>query len=153
MASNSQKYEWDYKNNVKHHEKFEFPQLKGKTGLFIIEFVGNGKTARAVIKKGRLSLVHRETTSGHLCYLLDHNNNICKGDLKTGIIFQKKFYEADKVSGSIYIPYADKKVTKDCILVQGEFAQLTRFTQKKEEYYLWASFFMNDQAAMLGKTA
>ena len=80
MASNQKEYEWDYKNNLKHKENFDFPQLKGKTGLFIIEFVGNGKTARAVIKKGRLSLVQRETPAGHLCYILDHNNKICMGD-------------------------------------------------------------------------
>ena len=42
--------------------------------MFIVEFIGNGVSARAVIKKGSLSLVHRSTIAGHLLYILDEKN-------------------------------------------------------------------------------
>jgi hypothetical protein len=44
--------------------EFVFDELKNKIGLFIIEFQGNGKLSRAVIKKGMLSLIHKSTTAG-----------------------------------------------------------------------------------------
>ena len=55
----------DALENQKKVLPFDFPELSNKVGLFIIEFVGNGKSARAVIKNGSLSLIHRSTVSGH----------------------------------------------------------------------------------------
>lgn len=95
--------------NFMTRRNFSFPELNGRVGLFIVEFVGNGRSARAVIKKGSLSLIFRSTVAGHMLYILDDDKKICKGgdaqDDKTGVFFEKKFYEADKQSGSIFIPY------------------------------------------------
>lgn len=52
------------RNKVETYE-FRLDELKDKIGLFIIEFQGNGKMSRAVIKKGFLSLIHRSTAAGH----------------------------------------------------------------------------------------
>ena len=83
---------------------FTFPQLNDKIGLFIVEFIGNGKNARAVIKKGMLSLVHKSTIAGHLVYMIDHKKEICKGG-RTGVWFDSKYYEAEKETGRMFIPY------------------------------------------------
>jgi hypothetical protein len=69
-----------YPANCKLKESFVFEELTGKTGLFIIEFVGNGCSARAVVKKGSLSLFHRSTVAGHMCYILDDDRDVCKGN-------------------------------------------------------------------------
>jgi hypothetical protein len=87
-----------------HEETFKFPDLVDKIGLFIVEFVGNGKCARAVIKKGSLCLISKATIAGHLVYLLDHNKHICKGE-RTGVWFDGKFFKADDKNGAIFIPY------------------------------------------------
>ena len=58
-------FEFNQQPNCTHYEKFQFPELTGRVGLFIIEFVGNGKSSRAVIKKGSLSLIHKSTIAGH----------------------------------------------------------------------------------------
>lgn len=70
----TEKLQFNYNNqpNIKFKQTFNFPQLSNRVGTFIIEFIGNGMTARTVIKKGNLSLVHRSTHAGHLMYLLDH---------------------------------------------------------------------------------
>ena len=73
------------------HKKFEFPELQGKVGLFIIEFQGNGKQGRAVIKKGQLSLIHRSTSAGHIAYVIDAKKQICKTE-RTGVWLDNKFY-------------------------------------------------------------
>ena len=71
QASEQFEYSYDFSSNCQHRETFRFPQLVNKIGLFIVEFMGNGVSARAVVKKGRLSLVHRSTVAGHLCYIID----------------------------------------------------------------------------------
>ena len=71
---------------MKFVETFRFPQLNGKIGLFIIELIGNGMSARAVIKKGSLSLIHKPGVAGHIAYILDENKQVGKG-AKTGLQF------------------------------------------------------------------
>lgn len=80
LASEQQNFEYDHSSNYRHTQEFKFPSLVNKIGLFIVEFVGNGVNARAVIKKGRLSMVHRSTPAGHLCYIIDQNKDICMGE-------------------------------------------------------------------------
>ena len=80
--------------------------------------------------------------AGHLLYILDDDKKICKGgdldafrlspsynakdediqDNKTGVFFEKKFYEADKVKGTIFIPYGKNQVTEKIIMKHGSFA-------------------------------
>lgn len=64
-AADTFKYEYDMPGNMLHRERFTFEKLKDRVGLFIVELMGNGVSARAVIKKGSLSLVHRSTIAGH----------------------------------------------------------------------------------------
>lgn len=112
--------------NYMSRKTFEFPELNGRVGLFIVEFVANGRSARAVVKKGSLSLIFRSTVAGHLLYILDDKKEICKGgdahDDKTGVFFEKKFYEADKEKGTIFIPYGKSEVADKIIMKHGTFA-------------------------------
>lgn len=74
----------DRPSTKKFIETFSFPELSNRVGLFIVEFIGNGVSARVVIKKGSLSLVHKPTIGGYACYILDENKKICSGP-STGI--------------------------------------------------------------------
>lgn len=143
--------------NFMTRRSFDFPELNGKVGLFIVEFVGNGRSARAVIKKGSLSLIHRSTTAGHLLYILDHNIAICKGgdatDDKTGVFFQSKFYSADKEHGTIFIPYGKSQTSDSIIMKHGTFAQMGEFTRKTEEYQFDCTFFLNGEQILVGNSA
>lgn len=58
------------KNKIITHE-FTFDELAGKVGVFIIEFQGNGKMSRVIIKKGSLTLIHKLVKGGHLAYMVD----------------------------------------------------------------------------------
>jgi len=50
--------------------------------------------SRTIIKKGLLTLVHRETAAGHICYIIDEDKNICKSQT-TGVWIEKKFYKCN----------------------------------------------------------
>ena len=93
------------KKNKILEEVFEFEELKGKVGLLIIEFEGNGLISRAIVKKGSLSLIHRSTASGHMAFIIDSDRKICKSK-STGVWIDKNFYQCDQDrNGAIFIPY------------------------------------------------
>ena len=117
----TKEYPFDYPSNYKKKEVFEFPELNNKVGLFIIELVGNGRSARAVVKKGSLSLIHRSTPAGHMLYILDDEKKICRSD-RTGLWLNKKWYAADEKEGSIFIPYTQHENDTKVIMQHGDFA-------------------------------
>jgi len=120
-SSYDQKKEYKWPSNYRFEEQFDFPELTGRVGLFIVEFIGNGVSARAVIKKGSLSLIHRSTIAGHMAYIIDDDRKICKGK-RTGIWFNKKFYESDEKTGHMFIPYAKSQQTSKVIMIHEDFA-------------------------------
>lgn len=56
-ASHHKIFKYDHSKNIIFKESFELEELKGKKGLFIVEFIGNGISARAIIQLGSLSLI------------------------------------------------------------------------------------------------
>ena len=56
---------------------FEFPQLK-KPGVYVIDFIGGGKSSRALIRKGRLRPVVAVGTAGQVVTVFDDANNPVK---------------------------------------------------------------------------
>ena len=103
-------------------------------GLFIIEMLGNGTSARAVIKKGSLSLIHKSTVAGHHATILDDSRLVCKGP-DTGVWLENKFYKSAD-DGSVFIPYRTSAVDTKIIMQHNGFAQLGEFTQLAEQYTL-----------------
>lgn len=95
-------------------EEFTFDDLIGKVGTFIIEFQGNGKLSRAIIKKGSLTLIHTTTNGGHIAYIIDENRKICKSDDgKTGLLVDSKFYPTNvEKNGAIFIPFTKANESK-----------------------------------------
>ena len=51
------KVEFKQSHWLKIEHTFEFPQLDNWIGVFVIDFVANGYSSRAVIKKGSLTLI------------------------------------------------------------------------------------------------
>lgn len=133
---------------------FDFDELTGKSGLFIIELMGNGLMSRAVIKKGHMTFVHRPTIAGHTGYLLDHKQNILMGD-KTGIWLDKKFYPAKESNkGIIFIPFnKDYAKTETVIMIHEGFSQLSEFHRASESYEFDLNYHMNSESILMGQEA
>ena len=50
--------------------RFEFPKLD-KPGVYVIDFIGNGKSSRALVRKGRLQHLVRTTPAGQAFTVVD----------------------------------------------------------------------------------
>ncbi len=122
IASIEKSFNYQTPSNKKFVSEYTFSELNGKVGLFIVEFIGNGMSARAVIKKGQLSLIHKSTIAGHLAYILDENKKICIGP-KTGVLFDGTYYPSDpEKDGKIFIPYGKTQLLQKAILMNNGFA-------------------------------
>jgi tetratricopeptide (TPR) repeat protein len=50
---------------------FAFPELGKKRGVWVIDFMGNGKSSRALIRKGKLKVISRISAAGTAITVLD----------------------------------------------------------------------------------
>ncbi|MEZ6194619.1 MAG: hypothetical protein R3F20_02660 [Planctomycetota bacterium] len=111
--------------------RFEFPGLD-RAGVFVVEFIGNGISSRAVVCKGRLR--HRVTTgpAGHVFRVYDEAGR----HLKDGSVrLRGREFFADE-NGDIAVPYSTSPGEKSIVLRQGRRATLARFRHLGEDYAL-----------------
>ena len=122
-------------------ETFSFPQLKGR-GVWVVEFIGNGFSSRALVQKGRLHVETRSTSAGHGFLVLDEDQKPVK--TATAWIGGREF-ETDK-NGIVIVPYSTSPKTEKLILRDGDFASLVSFPHKAESYALQCGMHVDHEA-------
>ena len=130
---------------------FEINEIHNKAGLFVIDFISNGFSSRAVVKKGSLSLVTKIAREGHIWYIWDENKQICKTD-STAIWFSNKYFKADE-AGKIVIPFADNYAAPQAVLLNSGIADLASFNQQYENYSFEWFFNLHHESLLMGKNA
>lgn len=110
---------------------FDFPQINHR-GVFVVEFIGNGKSSRAVIQKGDLRYLTRLSAAGHEFMILDENNRL-QPDASLWLAGQEFLPDED---GVITVPFAENPGEKAIILKSDAFCSLARFNHKSENYHL-----------------
>eukprot|EP01022_Parablepharisma_sp_SALTPOND_P022439 TRINITY_DN455_c0_g4_i1.p1 TRINITY_DN455_c0_g4~~TRINITY_DN455_c0_g4_i1.p1 ORF type:complete len:1362 (-),score=197.70 TRINITY_DN455_c0_g4_i1:4439-8524(-) len=150
VASLEKTLEFKQPPQIEFRQEISFPELKGRKGVFVVDFIGNGKSSRAVIKVGSLSFVQVPTMAGQMCYLLNETRKTCNGP-KTGIWVDEQLFMADPTKGGrIIIPYSPKQKTVKAILIHEEMAQLTEFQRYEENYALKCGFFLLPEGIISG---
>ncbi|KRW99096.1 hypothetical protein PPERSA_07349 [Pseudocohnilembus persalinus] len=140
---------------IKRH-KFEFQKLsQAERGIFVIEFLGNGISSRAVIRKGGLSILQKNNLSGHVLTLINENKDICipnKEDPQTGIWLNGRFLKANG-QGQVTIPFSQSQQNHQIILVHNNFAELNNITTLPEQYQFQASYLYHPETFLRANKA
>ena len=132
-------------------KKVSLTEIPKKRGLFVVEFIGNGHVSRAVIQRGNLKCIHKNTVNGKVAYILDEENNILKGD-KVGMWIDNVWYPSIKDTGAILIPYSINGNT--FILKYEDFCCLEKDIYiPDEEYKLEGYFIINEESFIMGNVA
>ena len=121
-----------------------------KQGIFIIDFIGNGLSSRAVIRKGKVNFIEQQTVAGQLFTLVDEDANVCKGG-RTGIWIENHFYRADD-NGKILVPFSTER-SVDAILVHNEFAELKSVRLRAESFEFKCAYIYNFESFLMGSKA
>ncbi len=129
-------------------KRFEFPQID-KPGVFVVEFIGNGKSSRALIKKGKLDFIEKPGPAGHEFVILDEDGKLRK---KALIWMAGREFEPDE-NGIITIPFTSLSKKETVIIKDGDFSSIGYFDHLKEEYRLDAGFHIDGESFIKGKKA
>lgn len=138
----------------------ELTDLKGKRGVFLIEFFGNGMNTRGLIRKGELRYVSKqefkdENDDGGLGYqflLFDETNR----PVKNGEIFMDgvRYTSTEGGDGSIFVPFAATDNSACPIILEDldnpGSATIHFFDYKTENYRLECGMFI-DRESLLEK--
>ncbi len=128
--------------------RFELPELK-KPGVYVVDFIGNGRSSRALIRKGKLKFLAKTGTAGQVFTVLDEKNQ--KVD-DARILLSGHEYVADK-SGEITVPFTHQPSRQPMVLVRSEFACLDYFQHEGEAFALSAGIFVDRESLLSRKKA
>ena len=145
------KYTYNEKPQLLLEKKISLGKIPKKRGLFVVEFIGNGHVSRAVIQRGNLKCIHKNTVNGKVLYILDEENKILKGE-KTGLWINNIWYPSIKDTGAILIPYSVKG--NIFILKHDDFCTLEKgINIPEEQYELVGQFIINEESFIMGNVA
>lgn len=148
VANDEKTYTYEEPALRRVRRSFELPTLT-EAGVYVVEFIGNGMSSRAVIRKGRLEFVVRAGSAGHVFRVVDENG--APRD-KASIWFGQKLYEADE-AGEIVLPYSTQPGRKKIIVRDGKLASAGSFDHLAESYRLLSGVHVDREQLLPGKTA
>lgn len=152
VANSEQTHAFDGGPFTRTRQKFAFPDLKGKRGAWIIEFIGGGRSSRALIRTGQWHVLQQTGPAGDLVLVLDETNQPVKDAVAW---FEGRKLTVDEKLGRIAIPFTNQPGTKNLIIgdAAGTFATLTQFNHHAEEYRLDAQFHIEREQLLARREA
>ncbi len=148
VANDEQVYTYDEGPLRRHRQEFTFPEITGR-GVWVIEFVGNGTSSRAVVAKGSLQYLRRTSPVGQVFTLFDETG----APVPDGSIwFNEHRYPANSI-GEIILPFSTNGGTAEILLCQDDFATRTTFYHAPEVYRLDSTFHVDSESLRAGETA
>src|SRR5262249_11215195 len=125
--------------------RFEFPQLS-RPGVYVIDFIGAGKSSRALVRTGRLRPLVATSTAGQAVTVVDEANQVVK-DAALWLGGQEYRADAD-AGGTILVPFSTSPGRRPIVLSRGDFACLDYLEHQGEEYALTAGIHVDREALL-----
>ena len=127
---------------------FKFPTIN-KPGVYVVDFIGNGKSSRVVVRKGQLRHLVRTGTAGQVFTILDESNELVP---KATLWMAGTEYKSSK-NGRIIVPFSAQPKTQPIILSHDGLSSLQNFSHQSENYALNAGIFVDRQSLLKRKKA
>jgi autotransporter-associated beta strand protein len=139
VANSEQTHAFEGGPFARTRQTFKFPELKGKRGAWIIEFIGGGRSSRALIRTGQFHVLQQTGPSGDLILVLDEKHQPVNDAVAW---FEGRKLVRNEKIGRIVVPFTNQPGTKNLVIgdAGGSFATLTSFTHHAEDYRLDAQF-------------
>ena len=148
VANFEQTYNYDDAPLRRVKRSFDLPMLKNP-GTYVVEFVGNGISSRAVIHKGGLRIVERTSAAGQLVRVYDEAGQHVNS---ASAWFGGREYAADE-SGEILVPFTSAPGSKKLVVRHGNRSSLVPLWHQAESYQLHNSVHVAREALIAGNTA
>jgi len=152
VANSEQTHEGDASPFKRVARSFKFPELKGRRGAWIIEFIGGGKSSRALVRKGRYTLVQRTGPAGEWLTVLDENRRPATNAVAW---LDGRRMTPDPKEGRILVPFTASPGRRTIVLADpdGSFASAAQFDHPAEAYALDAQFHIEREQLLARREA
>ena len=127
---------------------FDFPTLT-EPGLYVIDFIGNGKNSRVLVQKGKLQHVVRNSPAGLAVTVFDEQNR--KLD-KASLWMGGRTYTAG-ADGEILLPYSTQPGQQPIVLMNGPIVTLDHIDHQAESYQLAAGIYVDRESLLSNRVA
>ena len=127
---------------------FDFPRID-RPGVYVVDFIGNGKNSRSLIRKGTLRTLNRMGAAGHELVVLDGQN---RRRPEASVRIGGREYRTD-ADGIITVPFSTDPGTRTLVIQEGDFAAIETFHHSGEAYALSAGFHINRESLIPGREA
>ena len=128
--------------------KFQFPELN-KPGVYVIDFIGAGKSSRALIRKGHLRPLVVSGNAGQNLRIVDDKNQLVND---ATVWLAGAEYVPDK-SGIITVPFTAEPGRRPIVINRGEFSCLDFIDHKSEAYRLAAGIYVDRESLLTQRIA
>ncbi|MEC7566495.1 MAG: hypothetical protein VX738_12505 [Planctomycetota bacterium] len=128
--------------------KFDFPELKDP-GVYVVDFIGNGISSRALIHKGRLDFLVRTTTAGHLFKVVDAEKQL----VKNSSLWIGGVEYASSEDGEIVVPFSTNPKLAPFVISDGSISTLHQFQHEAEQYRMTAGIYVDRESMLQRKLA
>ncbi|MBM4096378.1 MAG: hypothetical protein FJ261_06345 [Planctomycetes bacterium] len=125
------------------------PEGLDKPGVYVIDLIGNGRSSRALIRKGALRPVVSQGPSGHRVTVVDGDGKPVAGAI---LRLGEREFVAD-AAGRLMVPFAESAGRRRIVLSKGDFACLDTLDQAAESYALTAGIHADREALLAGREA
>ena len=136
----------------RNRQTFKFPELKGKRGAWIIEFIGTGRSSRALLRVGQWQVIQQTGPSGDLLTVLDEKSQPVKDAV---VWLDGRKLTRDAKLERIVVPFTNQPGMRQLVISDpaGTFATLTQFEHHAEEYQLDAQFHIEREQLLARRDA
>ncbi|MBT3290291.1 MAG: hypothetical protein HN380_23310, partial [Victivallales bacterium] len=149
VANREQTFTYEYPGLRRHTETFAFLKLN-RPGVWVIELIGNGRSSRAVIRKGQLRFTERTGSAGHVFRIYDQDSAFVND---ATLWLGNQEYRPDE-AGEIVVPYrAGAPGVGDIVLQRGECATIGHFMHCAESYNLRWQYWLPSEGLVQGEMA
>jgi hypothetical protein len=127
---------------------FEFPQLT-KPGVYVIDFIGSGKSSRALVRKGRLKPLVTTGTAGLNVTVVDEKN----APVPDAVVWLGGVDYRCDAHGKAVVPFSAQPGRRPVVLGRGDFCCLDTIDHPPESYRLAAAVHVDRESLLAGRTA
>ncbi|MGK0262979.1 MAG: hypothetical protein ACI8UD_001626, partial [Planctomycetota bacterium] len=148
VANFEQTFDYDDSPMRRVKRSFDLPMLKNP-GTYVVEFVGNGISSRAVVHKGGLRIVERTSAAGQLVRVYDETGTHVQN---ASAWFGSREYKAND-RGEILVPFTTSPGQKKLVLQHDNRSSVVSFSHHTESYQLQNSVHVDREALIVGNKA
>ena len=127
---------------------FTFPELD-RPGIYVIDFIGNGRSSRVLLRKGDLQVVVQPTQDGQRVRVFDERRR----PVPNATVWLKGHRFVATEDGTVFVPFSHVGKSTSMIVQQGELAVLRTFAHAEESYQFDAAMFVERESLRTNELA